>query len=1050
MADADYALAEMADRTSAGARDDAVRSRIGKAVRRGGAAGPWDADAAEEAAMHYEMATIGLWKFALDESPEGREKNRAFVRACRKCFGMMEACPVPGNPVHMISHVMSMLAYARMGEDPEGARRYLKENARAWDVGAAAEAGWNARVLAGIYLAVLRVAGRETREDLERSAGIVEKLREERKAREKEYFAGMRGGDKRGAAHELASLYHLAESVEAVGAYVRDGSPADVEPRLDASFREARAHSSAAGTRELDILLSVLHPAFKKMARDSPWALARLGGRPGDFARMVAESGSPASELPHPQRRAVLEGGLLDPARGAVVVNMPASSGRTTMAEFRILQALESARGGTVAYVVPAGARVGRIAARLRRDLGAPPLGVRVEEAGGAPHVDGLDEEAASGGAGADVLVATPEKLHMLMRHPGSSLAESLVLAVVDGADGMDGKRGLALEMLLSAIKRDCARSKILLMAAPVPNGREVAEWLDPQNSLSIGADIDRQAGDRVVGLYRAECRGSSIEAFFRPLATGAGTAYVDEEFRAGSAGGLALPAGNALDARHALASLLAAQFDPSRNLLVLGRGPGEAWKMAELICQRLPELEPDEERLLARKFVASELGAGFPLVGYLGRGVGVYHAGLPGEVGELMEHLMEAGRLRVLAATADAARGASFPVSGMIVASRSCRGAEMPARDFWNLAGRAGRIGGAPIGVVGLVAGDDCGAAGEAEYVKGAAGVMTSALAGMVRGALEGGGALDLSRLAGADARWSIFAQHVAHAKSRIPDPGRFAGEAEIALGQTYGFRELSRGERRALVGAVVRYAERLDEDPPASRLSGTAGFSAEALGGAMRAAGSAGIGRDGWSAGSLFAPASEKLRAVLGVAGSIPEVKKDLDAAAPGRPAADGEIGAVISDWVSGRKVAEIAEARFGGSGAEQVTRCAEAVRGIAGAAARGMAAVQRMPGSGLDFGGMTREQRKSALNLPAMVYHGVGTDEAVVMRRHGVPRGAARRVGEAYGREAREIRGSSGIMLWLEGLPGGSWGPGSGSGMSGADYKEVWRRLAGAGAG
>ena len=45
-------------------------------------------------------------------------------------------------------------------------------------------------------------------------------------------------------------------------------------------------------------------------------------------------------ELLPPQRAALLEQGLLDQAKTAVVVDLPTSGGKTLLAQFRILQAL--------------------------------------------------------------------------------------------------------------------------------------------------------------------------------------------------------------------------------------------------------------------------------------------------------------------------------------------------------------------------------------------------------------------------------------------------------------------------------------------------------------------------------------------------------------------------------------------------------------------------------------------------------------------------------------------------------------------------------------
>ena len=45
-------------------------------------------------------------------------------------------------------------------------------------------------------------------------------------------------------------------------------------------------------------------------------------------------------ELLPPQRAALLEQGLLDPAKTAIVIDLPTSGGKTLLAQFRILQAL--------------------------------------------------------------------------------------------------------------------------------------------------------------------------------------------------------------------------------------------------------------------------------------------------------------------------------------------------------------------------------------------------------------------------------------------------------------------------------------------------------------------------------------------------------------------------------------------------------------------------------------------------------------------------------------------------------------------------------------
>ncbi len=1027
---------------AAGAAD---ASRIGRAVRPGSPPGPGDR-AAEGRVLPIFWAAIAQRAGPAPGAGRGARGAADVAALCREGFCMLAERPLPGGRGEAIPHVLALLAFACAGERHEWMRGWLERNGRAWDARAARGSGRDGRLAEGIYRAVLLMA-RRSGGDLEAAAGILEGLGG------KERPAGAGG-------RERASLLHLAEAAGLVCAYARRGSPADAGERADAHVEAAL--SGGDGPEDLDAVAAALRPAFRSMARNSLWTLARrAGGRPGAFAAMLAGSGGPASEMSSPQGLALLDGGLLGPARGTAVAVLPAPCGRTRVAEFRILRALESARGGTAAYAVPTAALAGRVTARLRRDLGSPPLCVGVEDAGGLPCAGGFEEAVAAGKIRADVLVATPEKLLAMLRHPGGKLAGSLALVVADWAHGTGGAGGLGMELLLAEVRDGCPRAGILVMGQSAPDARGMAKWLDPGGPPAIVPEPDPRQCERAVGVcvargsgrtigappappaarragaFMTSSRGSSIESSFMPLDTAAGTAWADAAFRAGPARPFRMPRGSAVS-RRAVAALFAARLDPSMGALVLGRDPGQAWEIAETMWLNLPELEPDADRRLAARLVGEELGAGFPLVKYLGRGIGVYHPGLPAEVGEVMVGLMEGGRLRALAATTETAREIDFPVPAVVMASRSYRSSPMPARDFWNLAGWAGRIDGPRMGIVGLAAADGPGAAKWAEYAEKAAGAPASSLPGMVRGALEGGGGIDLRRLAEGGGDWAALARYVGRAAGR--DPGRAAEGAVAALRRTYGYGKLRPGEREALEAAVGRYAGR--PGGGAARLPGASGFPPEALEKAARALESAGIGPGGWSEG-MFSPGSGKLPALLGAIESIPGARGDLEAAWPGGAAPREEVCGTVSDWVSGKKVWEIAAARFGGGGIREVATCAEAVRGLAAAVARGTAAAMGIQGYGPGAGG-------EAPDLPAMAYHGVGTGEAAIMRRHGVPRGAAPRVGEAYARERRDIRGGArGIMRWLEGLPGGSWGPGSGSGMSGADYKEVWRRLSGAGA-
>ena len=82
------------------------------------------------------------------------------------------------------------------------------------------------------------------------------------------------------------------------------------------------------------------------------WGARAVNSRVSSFVKALTERKQQAMyELLPPQRSALLEQNLLDPAKTAIVIDMPTSGGKTLLAQFRILQALNQfdTDGGWVA-----------------------------------------------------------------------------------------------------------------------------------------------------------------------------------------------------------------------------------------------------------------------------------------------------------------------------------------------------------------------------------------------------------------------------------------------------------------------------------------------------------------------------------------------------------------------------------------------------------------------------------------------------------------------------------------------------------------------------
>ena len=1061
-----FLIEALGDRRVSSAYDSAYGFKAGRLIATGGAPErPEGADNLEHVAEIFELAAIDRWGQAGGgdgaSGQAGGGDGPALDALCRECFGLLEACRIPDHPAAKFSHVLRMFAYAYVGDRGEAMRRYVAEHAGELDlqgVGGEGAGNWEYEVMSGIYRAFLLLVGKRGADELRQCIEAVEHLRRAQGELERPYLEGIGPGPRYAAAHRLAAMYHLAKSVELLAGFLLGGSPSNIEARLGFHFDKSVEHSAGAGFAELDVLLRITRPAFKKMVRGSVWTIAqRAGGELAKFVESLTRSDRPVFELLYPQRRTVLDGGLLDPANRAMVINLPTSGGKTLLAEFKIIQAAGGGGGGgIVAYAAPTRALVNQVAAALRRDLG--PLGLRVEKMSGAVEIDGFEDSMLARPRRPDVIVTTPEKLLLLLRSPEYGLAASLSLCIIDEAHNIgDMERGINLEVLVSTVKRDCAGSGLLLLTPFIPNSDEVARWIDPQNPKSVTVGIDWKPNDRMVGAYYAEGRGRKITTHFRPLATSAGTVEIGRTLRIGTATGFSRTAGRVKGSMHALTSLVATQLDHSQGLLVLASTIDRAWSTAGLIYENLdgpPGAAPGGLAGATRRFVASELGPKFPLAKYLEKGIGVHHAGIPDDVRALMERLMESRQLRILVGTTTIAQGLNFPVSGILVSSYAYPYRAMPHRDFWNLLGRAGRIDQPSLGVVGIASD---GAGGErmkrtARYVQESTEALASRLTEMVEDVLARNSRIDLAGLSG-EPGWSSFVQYIAHMKNQSGSLARFVSESEVVLRETFGYERLGRDGRTALLGAIREYGAALDKKPDASRLSDLTGFSPETVEAATGAVGAMRMEDAEWSRAGLFGPASGRLEGLIKVMlDKIPEVR-GMDAHLPGSRRASGTIAGIAADWVGGMAIPEIARAHFGGTGQEPVTACVRSIYGrIIHSASWGLAGMQRIHWMGRERGeSAAGRAARSARNLPAMVYYGVDTDEAVLMRMNSVPRSVAGAIGSAYadhlgGGDVHEAGGDGGgVAEWLAALPDNMWRPGSGD-LSGRDCRAVWRELAG----
>ena len=342
----------------------------------------------------FEFAAIDLW------NSDDPQKKKTFIDICSCYLDICQVIELPVGDMEKIRFAIKLIAFGYLGERWESVRRYLiDKESQFLEVSDTDE--WNLRLFRNIYFAIFHIVRKHQWQDLQKSIEMIRKLREEQALFEENFLNGVEIESKKGYALELVALYHLAKCVELVGEYQVKGHPNDVIEQLKFHFDYAIQYTELGGNVELNLILRFLHPTFEKMVYNSLWMIGRsVNSRVTKFIDSITKANKPIIELMYPQRHAILEGGLLDLAKQAIVVNMPTSSGKTLIAEFRILLALNqfADEKGWVAYVAPTRTLVNQVTSRLRRDLSAAPLNLRVEAVSGALEVDAYEDALLSGG----------------------------------------------------------------------------------------------------------------------------------------------------------------------------------------------------------------------------------------------------------------------------------------------------------------------------------------------------------------------------------------------------------------------------------------------------------------------------------------------------------------------------------------------------------------------------------------------------------------------------------------------------------------------------
>ncbi|HMS71530.1 MAG TPA: DEAD/DEAH box helicase, partial [Baekduia sp.] len=437
---------------------------------------------------------------------------------------------------------------------------------------------------------------------------------------------------------------------------------------------------------------------------DSPLSTRYVKALSRGLSRSVLY-GRSISEL-WPSQTGALRNGLLD-ADSSKVVKMPTSAGKTRVAEIAIVDQLIRDPNSRCLYIAPFRALASEVEAAL--DVVLADVGFSASAATG-PEDTGFEERMLDG---QHVLVCTPEKADLMMRVYGDTLDAVKLVVLDEGQVIGDASRGVSYDLLVTRLKRQLPDARFLLLSAVIPEEtlEDFAAWLTAREDAVITSTW-RPAVQRLArmdwGSRGATLRFSAgpdpdadLEQFLPGVVAPRTFQWINEHTQRINTTRFPDPAN-----KGQLAAALALEFVETGPVLVFCAQTNWADSTAAAMLHRIELGEGAGERVPRLRHEGSQaadvarewLGPDHLATRLLAAGIGIHHGRLPDAVRAAVEDDVRTGHLRVLVATSTLAQGVNLPVRTVIMHSVWRHDGERPerlsAREYWNIAGRAGRAG--------------------------------------------------------------------------------------------------------------------------------------------------------------------------------------------------------------------------------------------------------------------------------------------------------------------------------------------------------------------
>lgn len=277
-----------------------------------------------------------------------------------------------------------------------------------------------------------------------------------------------------------------------------------------------------------------------------------------------------------------------------------------------------------------------------------------------------------------NIFVYTQERLQWLLNDAPPEF--KIDFLIIDEAQKIgDGARGILLQEVIEAATSRYPTCKVVF-SSPMSRNPELLFKHVQRDGTSISSELVTVNQNLIWVSPEPRSRKWNVDLCFHDTRVPLGTIELSQR-----------PA----NATKRLALIAQAMSDSAGGSLVYANGQATAENLAILIAESMPDLPRDQAILDLMDLIAKSVHPEYALLRTLPRGVAFHYGNIPLLVRTEIERLFKDGKIKFLVCTSTLIEGVNLPARSIFVCKPTKgRGRPMGEIDFWNMAGRAGRLG--------------------------------------------------------------------------------------------------------------------------------------------------------------------------------------------------------------------------------------------------------------------------------------------------------------------------------------------------------------------